>query len=189
MKSRKVIAAVVGLAFLLQSCPLWAKEQKKPGPEKHYRLEWGDLAAIIADQKVSLVLPDATRLQGKVLAVEAQALALDITKTSDRRAHPKGRASIPRTSVSVLRLSKPGGHVWQIVGGILGTFGGLAAGGLLAWKSDNFATQLGIVVGAGALGGVGGWWGGRVSDRRTLVIEVVPEPPKSAQLKQEGWER
>jgi hypothetical protein len=178
MKSRKVTAAVVGFVFLLQSCPLLAKEQqRKAGPEKHYRLQWGDLAGMITHQKVSMVLPDAQRLEGKVLAVEPQALVLDLTKTSDRRSYPKGRASIPRASVSVLRLTKPGGHVWQIVGGLLGSLGGLFLGGLVAYKADaDLAAASAMILGAGTAGGVGGWWGGRVSDRRVMVIEVVPEP-------------
>jgi hypothetical protein len=180
MKSRKSAAVVVGLVFLLQSCPVWAREQKQSGPEKHYRLQWGDLAGMITGQKVSTVLPDATRLEGKVLAVEPQALVLNLTKTSDRRAYPKGQASIPRASVSVLRLSKPGGHVWQIVGGILGSFAGLFVGGLVgAWAGGDEGMLAGLGVGAVA-GGVGGWWGGRISDRRVMVLEVVPESTKPA---------
>ena len=182
MSSRQVMAVVVGFVFLLQSCPLSAKEQpKKSGPQKQYRLQWGDLAGMITAQKVSMVLPDAARLQGKVLAVEPESLVLDITKTSDRRAYPKGRASIPRASVSMLRLTKPGGHVWQIVGGTLGTLGGLFAGGLLVGVADaDEAAAAVAVLGSAVLGGVAGWWGGRVSDRRVMVITVIPESPQGA---------
>jgi hypothetical protein len=180
MKSRKVMAVVVGFVFLLHSGPLSAKE-KKAGPEKQYRLQWGDLAGMITAQKLSMVLPDAARLQGKVLAVEPEALLLNITKTSDRRAHPKGRASIPRASVSVLRLTKPGGHVGQIVGGILGSLGGLFAGALLAWRANADEAAAGVaIVGGAVAGGVAGWWGGRVSDRKVTVITVVPESPQGA---------
>jgi hypothetical protein len=185
MKSRTVMAVVLGSAFLLQSCLLSAKEQPKTsGPEKHYRLEWGDLAGMIADQKVSMVLPDAAHLQGRVLGVEPEALVLDITKTSDRRAHPKGHASIPRASVSVLRLTKPGGHVWQIVGGTLGTVGGLVLGVFVAaYGLSNSAGEAAVgavILGSAAIGGAAGWWGGRVSDRRVIVITVVPESPQGA---------
>jgi len=184
MSPRQVMAVALCFVFLLQSRPLSAKEQpKKSGPEKQYRLQWGDLAGMITAQKVSMVLPDAARLQGKVLAVEPEALLLDITKTSDRRAHPKGRASIPRASVSVLRLTKPGGHVWQIVGGILGTFGGMLVGALAAvysGGSDYDAVVAAGILGGAVLGGVAGWWGGRVSDRKVIVITVVPESPQGA---------
>lgn len=183
MKSRKVTTVLLGLVFLLPGCPLSAKEQPKTsGPEKHYRLEWGDLAGMIRDEKVSMVLPDAAHLQGRVLAVEPEALVLDITKTSDRRAHPKGHASIPRASVSVLRLTKPGGHVWQIVGGTLGSVGGLVLGALVAYGAgaNNAAAVGGIILGSAAIGGVAGWWGGRVSDRKVIVITVVPESPQGA---------
>jgi len=182
MSSRQVMAVALCFVFLLQSCPLSAKEQpKKSGPEKQYRLQWGDLAGMITAQKVSMVLPDAARLQGKVLAVEPETLVLDITKTSDRRAHPKGRASIPRASVSVLRLTRPGGHVWQIVGGILGSFGGLFAGALAAgYSGGDEVAVLAAGLGGAVAGGVAGWWGGRVSDRKVIVITVVPESPQGA---------
>jgi len=178
MSSRQLVAVAACFVFLLQSGPLSAKEQpKKSGPEKQYRLQWGDLAGMIAAQKVSMVLPDAAHLQGRVLAVEPEALVLDITKTSDRRAHPKGHASIPRASVSVLRLTKPGGHVWQIVGGTLGTIGGMALGTLVVLAADGEDTAIGLGAGIAVAGGVAGWWGGRVSDRRVIVITVVPESP------------
>jgi len=182
MSPRQVMAVALCFVFLLQSRPLSAKEQpKKSGPEKQYRLQWGDLAGMITAQKVSMVLPDAARLQGKVLAVEPEALLLDISKTSNRQAYPKGRASIPRASVSVLRLTKPGGHVGQIVGGILGSLGGLLAGGLLVGVADaDEAAAVVAVLGAAVAGGVAGWWGGRVSDRKVIVITVVPEPPQGA---------
>jgi hypothetical protein len=44
------------------------------------------------------------RLEGKAIAVEPDALVLSVKKSGDPQAYPKGQNSIPRSSLSELRL-------------------------------------------------------------------------------------
>jgi hypothetical protein len=63
--------------------------------------------------------------------VDSLGLGVDITKTSNRKAYPKGLVSIPRSEVPSIQLNKPVGHKGLIIGGVVGAGIGATAGGLL----------------------------------------------------------
>ena len=69
-------------------------------------LKWNEVARGVAGRTVQMVLPDGTSLKGPVLNVTSEALEIEIKKTSNRKAYPKGRFSVPRSSVSVLRIKE-----------------------------------------------------------------------------------
>jgi len=70
-------------------------------------LHWTELAPAVADRQVRITLPNGPRIEGKVVAVEPQALR-KITKTSDKIVQPKGERSIPRIAIPVLQVVKDG---------------------------------------------------------------------------------
>jgi hypothetical protein len=147
------------------------------------QLPWSEIAALVDHQKVALVLPDGTMIEGQVLAVEPDALVLDIKKSSDPRAHPAGQSSIPRSSVSVLQLKQlKGNRRW--LGAVIGAGAGSVAGWLLAEGVFHVSGEglnpsrapvvvgsvAGLVAGAAAIG----YFAGRKGDQRVTFIKIIP---------------
>ena len=87
------------VALLVASNCFAAGEQRK-------ELAWAELGPAIAGKKIQLVLPGGIEIQGNVLGVEPEALRLDVTKTSNKKAIRKGENSIPRPAVSTIRISR-----------------------------------------------------------------------------------
>jgi hypothetical protein len=178
MKFRQSVAMVLNCALFVNTSA-FAAEEKKEEKLPAYRLQWRDLPRMITDHKVVMKLPDGARVQGKVLAIEPDAMVLDITKTSNKHAYPKGHGSIPRAAVTEFRLVKRTGHTWTVVGTAVGAFVGLLLGGsVLAYASNETGITGGVACGAVALiaGPTAlGAWGGWVSDKKTVLITVVPE--------------
>lgn len=86
-------------------------------------IEWDELSATINNQRVSLVLPDGTRLRGIVRGLQGEDLILDVRRSSNLHLHPKGRTGISRVQVSVIDLSlrvQPGDKRGSTIGLTLG---------------------------------------------------------------------
>ncbi|MCX6619719.1 MAG: hypothetical protein NTY38_01295 [Acidobacteria bacterium] len=74
------------------------------GEPRQLSLRWSELGERAGGSKVAVVLPDATRIEGRVMQVEPEGLRLKVSKTSDRKTHPKGPSLIPRASITFLRV-------------------------------------------------------------------------------------
>jgi hypothetical protein len=146
-------------------------------------LPWSEIAALVGHQKVALLLPDGARIEGQVLAVEPDALVLDINKSSDPRSHPRMQSSIPRSAVSVLQLNQiQGNRRW--LGAAIGAGAGGVAGWLLAEGVFHVSGEglnpskspvvvgsvAGLVAGAAAIG----YFVGRQADQRVTLIKIIP---------------
>ncbi len=112
---------------------------------------------------------------GDVAVIRDEAIVLDIHKTSDAHAYPKGSVTIPRSSVTVLKLIETQGQWGRKMGSTLGVLTGLLVGGYTAGKTaDSAGTGLamfGVIAGAAA---VGGYYLGKSADVRETLIRVVP---------------
>jgi len=137
------------------------------------RLSWSELPSVLVDEKISTVLADGTHLEGEVLAVRPDALVLDVRKTADKKAYPKGQATVPRAAVSAVKIVREQGAV-KMAGGIAGGVGAFFLTGLMAYHADSAALvyTLPITVSAGA---VGGYYAGKAADRRTRLILIEKE--------------
>lgn len=143
--------------------------------QQHLDLRWNELTGHVQDRTVEIVLPDAATIRGSVTGVTADSMDINIRKTSDGRAHPKGRASITRSSVKTLSLGETKGK-WRALGTAIGAGAGGAAGAIIAIRANNegnsklAATSVAATVGAGtALG----YFLGRSMDRQTTIIRIV----------------
>lgn len=58
----------------------------KPGP---VQLQWNELGPRMTNRKIAFVLPDGTHVDGQ-LGVESEGLRLNVTKSSNPHAQPKG---------------------------------------------------------------------------------------------------
>ena len=146
----------------------------QPGQEQ---LKWGELQARIAGKKVALVLPDGTRIEGKARQVEADGLRLKISKTSDKKAQPKGVRLIPRESVSVVRVTER-----RVFGRLLCTIGAIGAAAAIAGAQQiDIYEGVGVIavpaaVTAGVAGaGIGGYYVGKRLDKRVVDIRVAKQ--------------
>lgn len=137
---------------------------------EEWQLSWQELGPVVAGKTIQLVLPDGAALRGPVLAVEGGALRMKVRKTSDRGNHPKGITSIPRSSVSSLRLIRRGSK-WQVIGAVSGTVVGLFAGAVVAVCSGSAALAYATWGGSA----VGGYGLGRAGDKSVVLIRVAPE--------------
>jgi hypothetical protein len=181
MKPR-FVARRRALALLALAC--FAGRIAAAAPPKPREVKWVDLSALVTGHKIATVLPDGARIEGKVRSVEPDALLVDIQKTSDRSAHPKGRAAIPSSSVSELRVIRLGRYRGRVIGTAIGAGGGIALAYLLAEGVFHFsgeggatperkAAVAGVAIGFSALG----YWVGRDADRGITHIRVIPESP------------
>ncbi len=129
------IVAWMALAGMTVMMPLGRCEGK---PERRtFHLQWRDLDRATRGHRIGLALPSEIRLEGDVVAFEQDELVLDVRKTSNRRAYPKGRAIIPRAEVTRLRVIKTR-HGWRMAGtAIGGGVGGAIAVPMAALAGDT----------------------------------------------------
>lgn len=126
-------------------------------------LNWKDLAPVVTGKRVWIPLNDGIQISGTVQAVEPEGLKIDIGHTSNRKAWPKGPATLPRSAVSTMRLGKTPGHKGIIIGGAVGAGVGITAGGILtAIRHNEGGTQGGDITAAAfaapiAVGLLVGW--------------------------------
>ena len=162
----------VAFGTLIWAGAAWA------GQAGQVSLRWSELEPRIAGKRVALVLPDGTSVQGKVRGVESTGLRLDISKTSNKKAQPKGARTIPRQSVSYLRVTE-----YRKTGRLVFTLGAMAAaGGVVALATRDSGLTEGplvvIVPAVGAAGtaglGVAGYFIGKAVDKRITDIRIAP---------------
>jgi hypothetical protein len=146
------------------------------GDKQTKELAWAELGPAIASKKIQLVLPGGVEIQGNVLAVEAEALRLDVTKTSDKKAIRKGENSIPRQQVSIIRISRYSKRRRTILTPALP---GLPVAGMIAaLQAQSYSADPRIVVpvgmGAVAAGAIGGYYLGKHLDpQERTEIKIV----------------
>ncbi len=140
------------------------------------RVIWSEVASATKGAKITMVLPGGAEIRGKVLDTEPQALIVDVTKTSSANV-PKGRALIPRASVSTIHSRKCGAKWRAILGiGLPAALMG-AAGAAINAQSPTVKGQeaVGLIFGLGAGGAVGGYFIGKQLDCHVTEITVIPE--------------
>jgi hypothetical protein len=151
------------------------------------KLPWSQLATVVQEQQVRLILPSGVHLQGKVLEVAAEALVLHVSRTSDSKAQPKGKTSIARSDVSVIQLTEIKGSkraLWTGVGATAGALAGWAlAEGVLHVSGEgqgvfNEPEGVGLLLGFAGGGAALGYFIGRDSDKVETYITVADQPKR-----------
>jgi hypothetical protein len=137
-------------------------------------LKWNELNAAIYGRSVKMTLPGAITVKGDVAAIREDGLVLDLKRTSDAKAFPKGNAVIPRASVKLLKLEKGGGSTWHTIGTVMGVLSGVVVGGYLASKTSlDAGPVIAVFLGTTAALTVAGERAGHAADHRTRLIRVV----------------
>jgi hypothetical protein len=128
---------------------------------------WSELTPLILGKQVEMRLT-GTQVQGDVIAVGADSLFMDVTKTSNPAAYAKGQISIPRLAVSSIDIRKRTKRC-RVVGTVVGSIGGFYLGVLAGLQSES----LGIFAAVQAEGVVGGHMAGRKADSRINAINII----------------
>jgi hypothetical protein len=133
---------------------------------------WEGLSVVVG-QRVRILLPDGARIEGKATALEVDALAIEVAKSSHPKTHPKGRFLASRATLRAVDVVEASTKRWRIVCTALGgAFGYVALRGAinLGKSSDLGAAGLGsVAVGLTAAG----YSIGNAADRRSVTYVIV----------------
>ena len=142
-------------------------------------VKWEGLTVVVG-HTVSIAMPGSAVITGKATGVESDALVVDVQKTSDRTAYPKGVVRVPRATLHRFEMQtkgKVGRIVGTPVGFVVGGGAGLGAwvgiqGGL--WGNNNPTGAAAAWIGIAAAGTVGGYLLGNSVDKHWTAIEILP---------------
>jgi hypothetical protein len=142
------------------------------------RLTWEELPQLVG-KRVSIALYDGGAVAGTVREVQADALLIQVSKSTNPVAYPKGPMRVPRAQLHVLDLHAKGVK-YRVLGTALGFVAGAAGGLGVAIKVQGglFGDEHGTAAGAGMVGvmaGVtaAGYAMGNARDRHTTTIQIV----------------
>jgi hypothetical protein len=125
--TKRLLCCAVATLMAVATVPAYAAKAAQP-------VAWGRLSSVVQQKTVELVLPDGVELGGRITDVQSDKLVLDVTKTSDRKAFPKGSTTLPRSSVRALAIRQHGNKAT-----IIGAAAGLAAGIVLGNFANTYA--------------------------------------------------
>ena len=163
--------------LLLAAAAVGAEKDKdlKDSGRRTFRLEWRDLDHMVRGRNIDIRLPSGIRLKGRVTSVEEDALMLDVCKTSNKRAYPKGRAVVPRPEVTQFVMARKEGQIWTLVGTGIGASIGAATAGPLGELLGGDGRKEVISVLAVALPTLIGFGLGWGADHENVNVIVVPD--------------
>lgn len=85
-------------------------------------VRWSELPPLLKGRQISVHLTDGTIVEGKYSSLQADALSIEIKKSSDPVKHPKGALSVARsglTEFTILRHRGNGRKIGMVVGGAI----------------------------------------------------------------------
>ena len=147
-------------------------------------VKWEDLP-MVQDKTIRIALPGGF-ISGKADSVEADALVVDVQKTSDPKTYPKGTLRVSREKLHRLEMQtkgKTGRAVLTTLGALAGVGGGAAVLAcynhclpLFGPCSQKHSVGIGAAafVGVAAAGVAGGYFAGNALDQHWTAIEIVP---------------
>ena len=142
-------------------------------------VKWEGLTVVVGNT-VSIAMPGGAVITGKATSVESDALVVDVKKTSDRTAYPKGVVRVPRATLHRFEMQTKG-KVGRAVGTPLGFVVGAVAGGFAAvviggglFSNDRPDWAVTAFAGITAAGTVGGYFIGNSVDKHWTAVEILP---------------
>ena len=136
------------------------------------RVPWEGLNVVIG-HTVSITMPGGTVVTGKAAGIESGALVLNVAKTTDRKAYPKGPLRVPRATLHRLEMLKKG-WTYRAVLTPLGAIVGLISGVGATFGSKGSGKEAAGLAGLWAAGIAGGYLLGNSADRHWTSVEILP---------------
>lgn len=119
-------------------------------------------------------LTDGGKIAGEAIAVRDETLVVDARKVYATQKFNKGNAAIPRAAITFIRLDRTRGTWGRSLGTTLGVITGLGAGGYAAAHTGSGGAAIAVLVAVTGAVAVGGYYGGRLLDRRSVRIAIIP---------------
>jgi hypothetical protein len=165
MTSINRIALPLALMLLCQTGSL---AESKP-----MELRWNELAPLIVGHRVEVILTEGPKVRGEIIAVREDALVLDVT--SRVKGYEKGNASLPRTSISLVKVERTRGSWGRTMGTVVGVMSGVVLGSYVVAKTSGpFGAAVPVFLGTASAVSIAGYFTGREIDRRATLIRVMP---------------
>jgi len=138
------------------------------------KVTWDGLSEIVG-KNVRVVMPDGSRIEGRATELQADALVVNIRKTTNKAAFPKGKFLVARATLRALDVSRNTIY-WRTTGVVVGTVAGI---GLFAalFETHGLSTSGPAAVGYLAVGAVipvVGYFVGNAADHHTITYVITP---------------
>lgn len=162
----------IGMAML--AVMVWGVPRATAGGVDERQTNWAGLSVVVG-QRVRVLMPDGALVEGKATGLEADALAIEVTRSSNRKAYPKGRFLVSRATLGAVDVVQSSTKHWRIICTALGGGVGylaLRAGINLVKSSDTGAAAGFVALGVGLP--VAGYFMGNAADRRIVTYVIVP---------------
>lgn len=157
MLNRYVIA--VSLLLMLG----WGAPRAVAGSQEQHHVTW-DALSVVVGQNVRVIMPDGARIEGRATELQEDALVVEIRKTTNKAAYPKGKFLVPRATLRALDVQR-NTQYWRIAG----VSAGLGVG-ILVWAASPRSAGYGV---AAAAVPVAGYFLGRAADQRTVTYVIT----------------
>jgi hypothetical protein len=92
--------------------------------------------------------------------VREEALVMDVKSTSNAKAYPKGSATIPRASITLIQVERRRGSWGRKLGTVVGALSGVMLGSYVAVRTahSNGTAAIAVFLGIASAGTVGGYY-------------------------------
>jgi hypothetical protein len=164
----KRYTAGICLMLMLSWCAPPADAES--GDQRH--VTWDGLSEIVG-QNVHVVMPDGARIEGRASKLEADALEVEIRKTTNKAAYPKGKFLVARATLKAVDVDR-NTKGWRITGLAIGGGIGILFCTVFLGKSAANARRASLDVAAAAGLTTGGYLLGRMADRHTITYVITP---------------
>jgi hypothetical protein len=147
-------------------------------------VRWSQLQPVIEGRQVSVHLTDGATVEGKNASVQADALWMQVTKTSDAAKHPKGATNLARSELAQLTVKKrtrwKGRTIGLIAGGAVaaaaaGTVHAIAKNEVGGWSSGSAGAAAAGGTGAVGIGYLAGWLFDHAGARPEQAVRILPD--------------
>lgn len=165
-----LFASLVAASMIASGVPLDPQGAAHTAPSGTLSLRWSELSPVIQGQRVAVSLADGRTVRGDVMAVRDEALVLDVTRGTSN-----ADGTVPRASVTTIRLKRTRGAWGRQLGTTLGVLSGLTISGYVtAQVADGPGAGIPLFLGIASAITVGGYYAGKELDQKETTIQIVP---------------
>lgn len=154
-------------------------------PADQMAVRWSDLHSALKGRQVLVSLTDGATVEGRYSSVQAGALSILVTKTSDPAKHATGAVRLARPEVAQITLMRHRGWRGRTIGLIVG---GAIATLVVGTVSEQMANKRGCcstasaaaIAAAGGGGAIGigyaiGWARDSAGSRPEQIVRILPD--------------
>jgi hypothetical protein len=175
------------LSFAATACLLpFAPNIARAAPAREVALRWNDLQPVLTGRQISVHLTDGATVEGRYSSLQADALSIQVKKTSDPAKYPKGAALLARREVAGITVMRRVGSKGRVIGLIAGGAIAAVAAGVIHGASTNevggwSSGSAGVAAAGGAavvgVGYLAGWLLDSAHARPEAEVRILPDDP------------